>query len=106
MCIRDRLNTTFGNNGVSQVPLQDFDGQSPGGTLLQGNKILSSTIAYRDEYGYSGIISRLNPDCSIDSSFGDNGLLYVCNKAYACFIITYALQPDGKIVTLSNTYPH
>lgn len=100
------LNTAFGNSGVSQVPLADYEGQAPGAVWLQGNKILSSTIAFRDEYGYSGIISRVNPDGSLDALFGSNGYLYVCNKAFACFLRAYALQPDGKIVTLSNTYPH
>lgn len=50
-------------------------------------------------------LMRINPDGSLDQSFGDDGILAVLNPSIAEFewvIRDFALQPDGKILVAGN----
>src|SRR3982750_2320577 len=96
------LDTSFGTNGVATDPQVDFDG--PYGTLvqLQQSKVLSAGIYNRDEYSWSGIITRYKNDGTKDASYGNEGEIRVCRNYYASFLRVMTLQPDAKLVTLSD----
>ena len=100
------LDTSFGTNGVATDPQPDFDG--PYGTLvqLQQSNVLSAGLYNRDEYGWSGIITRFTNNGTKDASYGNQGEVRVCQDSYISFLRAMALQPDGKLVTLSDVQPH
>ncbi len=100
------LNTNFGTNGLATDPQPDFDG--PYGTYvqLQQNKVLSAGLYNRDEYGWSGIITQFTDNGTKDISYGNQGEIRVCRDAYESFLRAMTLQPDGKLVTLSDIQPH
>lgn len=100
------LDTSFGTSGVATDPQIDFDG--PYGTLvqLQQGNVLSAGIYNRDEYSWSGIITKFTNNGTKDLSYGNQGEVLVCRNYYAALLRTMALQPDGKLVTLSDTKAH
>ena len=100
------LDSSFGTNGVATDPQIDFDG--PYGTLvqLQQSNVLSAGLYNRDEYGWSGIITKFTNNGTKDVSYGDQGEVRVCRNSYISFLRSMALQPDGKLVTLSDIQPH
>ncbi len=53
------------------------------------------------------LVERFNPDGSLDTSFGNNGLVmptnvYLSGISQEATISAVAIQPDGKIVTVEN----
>ena len=51
----------------------------------------------------SGFVLRLNPDFSIDTTFGSQG---VASFSYGEFYYSLALQPDGKILIAGGEGPN
>jgi uncharacterized delta-60 repeat protein len=95
------LDGSFGNGGVSLV---SFDGQSgasndalviqPDGRIVTGGYYSTSEPVAQ----YFALV-RLNPDGSLDSSFGtDNMLATLVGNGARANLHALALQPDGKIV--------
>jgi uncharacterized delta-60 repeat protein len=99
------LDTTFGSNGTAVVyKLPFFEGASiavqPDGKLVVSGPyfVLGTNGGYRPSLG----LFRLNPDGSIDSSFGSGtGKVLI---EYEDEPIDTLIQPDGKILVTGNSY--
>lgn len=94
------LDTRFGSSGTEQLIVNGSTNSSAFvALLLPNNKILvggGATFAS----GQIGIVVRLNPNGSLDSTFGTAGVA----KTGSEFLVTgLGLQQDGKIVALSGT---
>lgn len=97
------LDTTFGNGGKVVSPIGKNSGDhsnasalQPDGKIVVAGDSLSDDVNNSNE-GQSIAISRINPDGSLDDSFGSGGKVIkrfpALSRAYAVII-----QPDGKIV--------
>ena len=94
------LDETFGEGGVLTTTwgCNYFIGT---GLLLQSdNKILISGVCI-DESNLGTTLSRLNPDGSLDSTFGENG---VSSKINNSIIYSMKFAKDGSIVGTGNIY--
>ncbi len=97
------IDTTFGNNGMVLTAV-DTGGDVINTQIIQPDgKILLSGYA-SDGVHYYLPLMRLNPNGSIDTTFGINGLVSqdITDAPYpTCQSIV--LQPDGKIVAVGNS---
>jgi len=97
------LDLSFGNGGiVSEVITNIGHYRQPSSILVQpdGKILVSGQI---DEYGdlVSFFLARYNSAGSLDSSFGENGVIVAPIDYSGEFVgADMALQPDGKIVTV------
>jgi len=69
------------------------------------NKILIAGSGYRPLSGFGFEIFRLGEDGSLDTTFGDGGIVY--NSVYlssGCWIYAIKLQSDGKILAAGHSY--
>ncbi|QDV39562.1 delta-60 repeat domain-containing protein [Tautonia plasticadhaerens] len=100
------LDPTFGVGGVVELGISTYGGDSPGdlqnkydealGVAVQADgKIVVSGRAYVGAGDYDGVLLRLNPDGSQDTSFGAGG--HAVSPDAASFL-NVAIQADGKIV--------
>ncbi len=101
------IDYNFGDSGkaIIEFPLDYAEGYAaamqPDGKIViagDGYKGMFNTVSY-------GLIARLNPDGSIDSSFGKNGWIKN-NYSNDVSFYTVLIQPDGKIVAagISGSY--
>jgi uncharacterized delta-60 repeat protein len=92
------LDTTFGDSGVAPIVF-DMDVQPPVGAVevQPDGKII---IAAEDEHNGSWRVVRLNPDGSLDSTFGNNGVVISQFSTENVFPLPHSIiiQSDGKIV--------
>ncbi|QQS36615.1 MAG: T9SS type A sorting domain-containing protein [Ignavibacteriales bacterium] len=89
------LDNTFGMNGFIQTEADFLESvviQDNGKIVAVGSNKLTSS-----EYDF--IIVRYNPDGSIDSTFGSNGLVTTHTGAEWESFFTVKIQDDGKIIT-------
>ncbi len=98
------LDIGFGTAGVLSFPtvgtgLDAILQQPDGKWLLLGGGGGASI----DSGGPSGFVLRLNPDFSIDTTFGAQG---VASFSYGEFYYSLALQPDGKILISGGEGPN
>ena len=100
------LDTSFGLNGMATTPAPDLSGGygSVSRMLVQPDgKVLIAGPEFLDEGdGFAWGMSRYNPDGSIDSAFGTDGLVPVDPQApvdgASGNLGGLALESDGKIV--------
>jgi uncharacterized delta-60 repeat protein len=98
------LDNSFANAGIlvgNQIPttidsLTTVCIQPDGKILGAGNSLASDPL-----YSAHSII-RFNPDGSVDSSFGNNGIASRVTAGFQLVFRTMMLQSDGKIITLCN----
>ena len=93
------LDGTFGDNGIKIVSLPDTTGGlsvalQPDGKIVTGGSTGNSNLAY-------ALITRLNRDGSLDTTFDEDGFRTVSGTNIGSFVST-AVQSDGKILALSN----
>lgn len=90
------LDPTFGQGGIAVV---DFGGYDSGAALAvqpDGKVVVAGTASVP---GASGLgVARLNPDGSLDTTFGSGGTVFANPFGISINIEDLALQPDGKIV--------
>jgi uncharacterized delta-60 repeat protein len=93
--VSGELDDSFGDEGVVTI---DFGGLidraldvaiQPDGRIIVAGSGMSKYAA-----------ARLNPDGSLDHSFGDNGKVVLAEEEYISRVI---LQPDGKIIVLGSS---
>lgn len=101
-----RLDTSFGGSGKvglagDYYPSVAVAGQAinlnAGGTVQADGKILlvgTAPVAL----GIGSVITRLNPDGSLDTSFGNQGKVLTLLETGNYFASCILTQPDGKIV--------
>lgn len=90
------LDPTFGTGGIARVDYGGHDdGEAlavqPDGKIVVGGK---ASFPGSDAVG----VARLNPDGSLDTSFGHGGRIFANLFPYFFQVEDLALQPDGKIV--------
>jgi uncharacterized delta-60 repeat protein len=101
------FDTTFNNTGIVR---SRFGSLSEGITEVMvqpDGKIVTAGWAIINVAGSSGylhfLISRFNPDGSLDSSFNNTGRIAVGFNGRDAYQSGAVLQPDGKIVAVGNT---
>jgi len=97
------LDTSFDGDGIVTIPVGVFSliGSvviQPDGKIVVGGSASNPLLA--------SAIARLNPDGSLDDSFGNGGVVttsVAANSAYSAL----AIQPDGKLLAAgSGAFPH
>ena len=97
------LDETFGPDGTGIVRIRD--GYGVGTVLLQpdGRILVAGVLINFAPYQPTPLLARFNPDGSLDSRFGNSGMvterIHGLDSAYD----TAVLQPDGKIVAMGRT---
>jgi len=103
------LDATFGENGRLTIKEARLDGhaiyqqarsailQQPDGKLLVAGQATSSTN------GFDFAVLRINPDGSLDESFGTNGRVMIDFAGFDDFATELALQADGKIIAAGTS---
>jgi uncharacterized delta-60 repeat protein len=88
--------SSFGTGGKVVNPLATVDG-ARGVALQSGGKVLVAGTAIESGGLTDFLVARYNPDGSLDSGFGSDGVVRTSfvSAAYAHAI---AVQPDGRIV--------
>lgn len=96
------LDNTFGNSGITitanSTEVNKFTIASDGFIFSSGYHSLGGGS---DVYRLA--VSKHNPNGSIASNFGTNGLIYT-EVEYSEFPLDIIIQPDGKILTAGSTY--
>lgn len=101
------LDSSFGDGGVV---ITDFAGKSdiPSAIALDGSgNFVVAGYSFHEETGYDFAIAKYNPDGSLDSSFGSDGLVTtpVSPSSLNDRITDIAIQDDGKVVAVGSAYP-
>jgi uncharacterized delta-60 repeat protein len=107
---------SFGSGGATTTPIgeevatQTVNGTatrsghtaSVGGVLLQpdGRIVVAGSASLSGAPGFA--LVRFNPDGSLDSPFGTNGVALTQAGARSSTASSLALQPDGKLVTAGS----
>jgi uncharacterized delta-60 repeat protein len=97
------LDTAFGNGGkalirVSLSTAYTIPETAYAVAIQTDGKIVAGGTAY-DGTNSSFALVRLDPDGSLDLSFGSNGMV-LTDLGFTCAINALAVQPDGKIVAV------
>lgn len=90
------LDSTFGTNGISNIPLYGLE--KINALIIQSdNKII---VAGEAGIGSGGnfLIARFQSNGKLDSSFGNNGKHIIDYNQNEDALYSLALQPDGKIL--------
>ncbi len=93
------LDTTFGTAGLVTIHTTDYS--SLGDVVIQTDgKILATGGDDNNDF----LVIRLNPDGSLDTGFGNNGIVLTdyANRENTSAVIT--LQPDGKIIVAGTDW--
>jgi len=98
---------TWGTNGVVTIPV--VNGSNFGHEIVvqpDGKIIILGAAQRGTSNNYDIGIAQLNPNGSIDNSFGTNGVAVVVipNSSGFCRITEVRLQPDGKFMFLYDSY--
>ncbi|HEY1684074.1 MAG TPA: hypothetical protein VGG19_04880 [Tepidisphaeraceae bacterium] len=100
------LDSSFGTDGTTIIDASEWDlGYAvlvmPNGDILVGGRA-------RVSGSVQSLMAMLNPDGSLDSSFGSDGVQITNLSSGYNVILGLALQPDGKIVATcyADNYPN
>ncbi|HEX8565143.1 MAG TPA: FG-GAP-like repeat-containing protein [Pyrinomonadaceae bacterium] len=100
------LDLSFGNGGKVLVPVgtgefaRDIKVQSDGKIVVVGETTVSSSPNYNRDFA----VLRLNPNGTLDSSFGNNGVVTTDMGTWGDTPFAVAIQPDNKIVVVGHTH--
>jgi uncharacterized delta-60 repeat protein len=100
------LDASFGSGG--RLLMSNLSGLCCiGGTALvaePGGKLVATAITFDEEQNSVGTLVRLNPDGSLDASFGSGGIVAnFTEEAQVGFLGALVLQPDGKLVVAGQS---
>ena len=94
--------TSFGTNGRVQLFIGN-DSYAYDSYIRTDGKIIVTGIAYGHIGGFGVVLLQLNPNGSLDSTFGLNGVTIVDLTINDDYSSAMAVQPDGKIL-ICGTY--
>jgi uncharacterized delta-60 repeat protein len=97
------LDTTFGTGGLVRIQFTSCaDAEHIAALAIQSDgKILLAGSAYINGNTYGFAVARLNPDGSLDSSFGNGGRVFFGFTGSA-LLRAMVLQSDGRIVLVGS----
>jgi len=90
------IDNTFGMSGKTQI-----QGIGPS-IIVYGNKILVATSLYSSNFDF--VLTRLNYDGQIDSSFGNNGSVITEVTPQDDVARGIHIQPSGRIILTGDTF--
>jgi uncharacterized delta-60 repeat protein len=92
------LDSSFGHNGIIQSPDYDFKKAAlqPDGKII----VDLDSINYAPGGAFTQELTRFNTNGSLDSSFGNNGILVLDTIGY---FISLSINKSGKILLVSNS---
>lgn len=98
------LDPSFAVNGKLSIDLPGYNHEVPIAMLEQPDHrlLFAGSIGYPS---WNVFLVRVHPDGSLDSSFGNNGILIDSIQGYSN-AYALALQPDGKIVVVGDSGPN
>ncbi len=97
------LDPTFGDGGKVITNVRNYGGQEARSIAVQkDNKIIVSGY-FENDFGYDFVTFRYNPDGSLDSTYGNDGIA-ITNLSSSDYINSIAIQEDSKIVVAGGTY--
>lgn len=96
-----KLDSTFNGNGKLRLALSTQEARCFTIALQPNGKILMAGSAKLGTYS-DFALARINPDGSVDSTFGVGGIVVQSLGNVNSRIHAIALQPDGKIVTVGS----
>lgn len=93
------LDTSFDTDGKVITDLSTHDDGATAVAIQSDNKIVATGYALdNSKFNYSFAVVRYNDDGSLDSSFGNAGIVLTSITNYRDEANDMVLQPDGKIV--------
>lgn len=92
------VDTSFGDNGIVTVFIDDYDALANDVMLQPDGKIIVVGHANVNNAGEDMAAIRLNEDGSLDDTFGVNGVVANINDVCGVASANCALQSDGKIL--------
>lgn len=93
------IDNNFGINGIITLPIGLARTHLNSMVIQPDDKILVGGEYFDSNFGFSDVyIARFNPNGTIDSNFGINGIVKTILNPYYDKIRSIALQSDGKIV--------
>lgn len=106
------LDTSFGTNGACKPVFSSLYSESAGtypkGSCVQPDgKIVLAGMADSENNRYTGIVIRINPDGTLDDTFGTSeaGLSIINeNDGHIVYCIEPAMQSNGKIVVCGHRW--
>lgn len=87
----------FGNDGVASVAITSSFDYVKTALLQPDGKILVAGVASQP-FGHDRAMARFNPDGSLDTGFGTNGIIRDVVSPSTEPVYSLAIQPDGKII--------
>ncbi|MBX7052626.1 MAG: T9SS type A sorting domain-containing protein [Flavobacteriales bacterium] len=99
------LDSSFGESGKAFIDFDNLNNYGLAYALQADGKIV--VVGHSTTPNYESIsIARINDDGTIDTSFGDNGIIYQTTGSYECYGNDVVIQPDGKILVAGKgIYP-
>jgi uncharacterized delta-60 repeat protein len=99
------LDTSFGTNGKVRTNFPNLAAEASAVAIQPDGKILVAGGAFKLLVIYGNFeIARYNPDGSLDTSFGNNGIVTTIFPGQGSFARAIAVQPDGKIIAAGTDY--
>ena len=92
------LNTSFGSSGFVTINFGDLEDYGYAMAIQSDGKIIATGSSSSSTTDYAFALARLNPDGSLDNSFGNGGKVVTAVGISASEIFAVAIQGDGKIM--------
>jgi len=100
------VDTSFGVNGKVITPIRAFSDEIYALEVLRDGKIIAAGLSNRGASGqydpWDIALARYNPNGSLDTSFGTNGITIAGTGNLWTSAKAIAIQKNGKIVTAGN----
>lgn len=90
------LDPTFGHGGIAVVDLGGYDDGEAVALQPDGKVLVGGTASVPGASAFG--VARLNPDGSVDTSFGNGGKVFANLFGRSVNFADLVLQPDGKIL--------
>lgn len=99
--------TSFSGDGYSVVPIVQNSNHWSSGysiTIQPDGKIVIAGDVVRNNQQREFALARINPDGTLDTSFGTNGMVVARLGNNADSVSKVRLQPDGKILLAGSSW--
>ena len=94
------LDASFGNGGIVTTSIDSNSCRAKSVLVQNDGKILAAGTISNDAIQFRFLLTRYNPDGSLDISFGNDGIVITFNDNAFCYGI--AMQQDGKIIAIGE----